>query len=95
MDMEVRHDGRKNRFVADVEDRECVLDYERVDDDTLDFKHTFTPRPLRHRGIASEVVRQAFEWVDRNDQQVIATCPFVQKYVERHPEVRERVTEAA
>lgn len=95
MDLQVRHDEKKKRFVAEVEGRECALDYERLDDRTLEYHHTFTPEPLRRRGIMSEVVGYALDWAARNDHRVVATCPFVKGYVERHPETRKVVTRAA
>jgi predicted GNAT family acetyltransferase len=90
--LQVQHDEENSRFVAEVEGRECVLDYERRDESTLDYKHTFTPEPLRGRGIASDVVRYALEWARRNGQHVVASCPFVQSYLDDHPELRGPVT---
>lgn len=95
MALQVRHDEGNSRFVADVEGRECVLDYERRDENTLDYTHTFTPEPLRGRGIASDVVRYALEWARRQGNQVVASCPFVKSYVEEHPEFEDVVAEKA
>jgi predicted GNAT family acetyltransferase len=90
--LQVQHDEENSRFVAEVEGQDCVLDYERRDEQTLDYTHTFTPEPLRGRGIASDVVRYALEWARRNGQRVVASCPFVQSYVEQHPEFEDVVT---
>jgi len=92
MALQIQHDEPNHRFVAEVEGRDCVLDYQRADQKTLDYTHTFTPQPLRGRGIASDVVRYALEWARRNDQRVIASCPFVQSYVDQHPEYEDLVT---
>jgi predicted GNAT family acetyltransferase len=93
--LEVQHDEEKSRFVARVEGRDCVLDYERRDERTLNYQHTFTPEPRRGRGIASDVVRYALEWARRNGQRVVASCPFVQSYVDEHPELADVVTAKA
>jgi predicted GNAT family acetyltransferase len=93
--LQVQHDVENSRFVADVEGRECVLDYERRNEKILDYKHTFTPEPLRGRGIASDVVRYALSWARRNGQRVVASCPFVQSYVDEHPEVEDVVATEA
>jgi predicted GNAT family acetyltransferase len=93
--LQVQHDEGNRRFVAEVEGRECVLDYERRDEETLEYQHTFTPEALRGWGIASDVVRYAPEWARRKGQQVVASCPFVKSYVGKHPEFDDVVAENA
>jgi predicted GNAT family acetyltransferase len=86
MKMHMRHDEENQRFVAEVEGKECVVEYARRGDRTLEYHHTFVPEPLRHRGIASELVRYALAWAAEQGYAVVASCPFVKSYVERNPE---------
>ena len=41
------------------------------------------------RGVASALVRFALGDARRRDLRVIATCPYVQTYLKRHPEARD------
>ena len=48
--------------------------------------HTETPRALRGRGIASELVKGALELIRADGRKVIAGCGFVVDYLRRNPE---------
>ncbi|MGY3482402.1 putative GNAT family acetyltransferase [Bradyrhizobium sp. USDA 4011] len=47
---------------------------------------TETPRALRGRGIASELVKGALELIRADGHKVIAGCSFVVDYLDKHPE---------
>ena len=53
--------------------------------------HTETPRALRGRGIASELVKGALELIRADGRKVIAGCGFVVDYLSKHPEFRDLV----
>jgi predicted GNAT family acetyltransferase len=53
--------------------------------------HTETPRALRGRGIASELVRGALKLIRADGHKVIAGCGFVADYLRKHPEYRDLV----
>jgi predicted GNAT family acetyltransferase len=48
--------------------------------------HTETPRGLRGRGIASELVRGALQLIRADGLKVVAGCGFVVDYLHKHPE---------
>ena len=48
--------------------------------------HTETPRSLRGRGIASELVRGALQLIRADGLKVVAGCGFVVDYLHKHPE---------
>ena len=48
--------------------------------------HTETPRSLRGRGIASELIKGALQMIRADGQKVIAGCGFVVDYLSKHPE---------
>lgn len=81
--IEVRHDPERGRFSAVVDGRESFLDYAVVDDDTVDYQHTYTPPEQRGRGIMSEIVRFALQWASSEGKRVIPSCPFVQTHLDR------------
>ncbi|MCO6490041.1 MAG: N-acetyltransferase [Phaeodactylibacter sp.] len=88
--LQVKHSRPDGRFhIAFDEHDDAVLNYEERKDNNhsvLDFKHTFVPEPLRHRGIASKIVKTAFEYARDRQMKVAPTCPFVESYLDEHEE---------
>lgn len=48
--------------------------------------HTEVPAALEGKGIGSIIVKLALEEIERRGLKLIPLCPFVGKYVTRHPE---------
>ena len=53
--------------------------------------HTETLAPHRGRGIGERLVRYALEDARRRHLRVVAECPYVRAFVERHPETHDIV----
>jgi hypothetical protein len=54
--------------------------------EALVFTHTVVPERLQGQGIASALIEAALADVRRRGLKIVAQCPFVARYVERHPE---------
>ena len=81
----VRDNKAQNRFELDVEGAVAFANY-RVTPAAVIVTHTETPRALRGRGIASELVRGALELIRADGRKVIAGCGFVVDYLRKNPE---------
>jgi uncharacterized protein len=81
----VRDNKDRSRFELDVGDEIAFANY-RLTPSAVIITHTETPRALRGRGIASELVKGALELIRGDGKKVIAGCGFVVDYLERHPE---------
>lgn len=86
MTVKIHHDEPARRFAADVERGEAVVDYELIDGDTLDLRRTFVSDELRGEGLAGQVVQYALDWARHHDKKIVASCPYVGKFLERNPE---------
>jgi predicted GNAT family acetyltransferase len=86
----VRDNKDRARFELDVGDQVAFATY-RVTPSAVIITHTETPRALRGRGIASELVKGALERIRGDGRKVIAGCGFVADYIERHPEYADLV----
>jgi predicted GNAT family acetyltransferase len=75
----------QHRFELVVEGGVAVANY-RLTPQAVIITHTETPRALRGRGIASELVRGALELIRADGHKVIAGCGFVVDYLRKHPE---------
>lgn len=82
---EIRNDTTRNRFELDVDGEIAFATYRRAGG-VITFLHTETPPHLRGRGIASRLIRGAFEQVRAEGLKVRAFCPFVADYIAAHPE---------
>jgi predicted GNAT family acetyltransferase len=81
----VRDNTAMNRYELDVDDGIAFANYRRTTAADI-ITHTETPRALRGRGIASELVKGALDLIRSDGRKVIAGCSFVVDYLERHPE---------
>ena len=84
MGIKVYHNSVSNRFEANVNSGLCELNYEKEGSGTLDFKRTFVPESLRHKGIGHKLVEQALDYAREEYYRVKPSCPFVKKVVEEN-----------
>lgn len=84
--LEVLEDPRARRYEAFLGERSVgVLTYARRGR-RLDLIHTVTDPDLRGHGIASALVTEALRDARERGQHVRVICPFVESWLERHPE---------
>lgn len=84
--MNVRHEVSKNRFMVHLPEGDAVLDYVPDPKGRVDFVHTFVPTALRGRGVAEALVKAALEWAQSQSLDVSASCSYVARYLDRHPQ---------
>jgi len=84
----VRNNREQRRFELDVEGQVAFASYRETPQAVI-ITHTETPRALRGRGIASELVQGALEMIRADGHKVIAGCGFVVDYLSKHPEYRD------
>jgi uncharacterized protein len=81
----VRDNKSLGRFELDVEGAVAFANY-RLAPGAVVITHTETPRPLRGRGNASQLVQGALQLIRADGMKVIAGCGFVVDYLNKHPE---------
>ena len=81
----VRDNKARSRFELDVAGQTAFANY-RLTPEAIIITHTETPRSLRGRGIASELVKGALDMIRADGQKVVGACGFVADYLSRHPE---------
>ena len=60
--------------------------YYKVEGGVITFIHTEVPPELGGRGIGSKLIKGALDQVRAEGLKVIAQCPFVKAYIDKHPE---------
>jgi predicted GNAT family acetyltransferase len=63
--------------------------YYSVADGVITFIHTEVPPELGGRGIASTLIRGALDQVRADGLKVIAQCPFVKAFIEKHADYQD------
>lgn len=85
MTFPVVHDETRQRFVATIEGRECLLQY-RLAGTLMQIVHTEVPPELEGQGIAADLMRAALDAARRNGWRVQPRCSYARGFLERHRE---------
>jgi predicted GNAT family acetyltransferase len=67
-------------------DGHVAASYYEIADGVITFVHTEVPPELGGKGIGSKLIKGALDQVRAAGLKVIAQCPFVKAYIEKHPE---------
>jgi uncharacterized protein len=87
----VEHRKATRRFTTRTPSGLAYISYAAPDDGTMDLQHTVVPEPDRGQGIGGTLVRTAIQHAREEGKRVIATCPFVKAWLDRHPEQQDVV----
>ena len=79
----VHNNAAQQRFELTV-DGHLAAAYYRLADGVITFVHTEVPEALAGRGIGSKLVKGALEQVRTEGLKVVAQCPFVKAYIDKH-----------
>ena len=86
--MRVEHDETRHRFHVTLPDGEAELIYDWFTEGVVDLQHTEVPRSGRGTGVSDALVRAALAWAREHGERVVATCPYVQRWLKAHPDER-------
>lgn len=81
----VRDNKALSRYELEVEGDLAFANY-RTAPGKIIITHTETPRALRGRGVASELVKGALDLIRADGLKVVAGCSFVADYLDKHPQ---------
>lgn len=84
--MEVRHNEAAHRFEVPLGNDFAVLEYA-LEGKQIIFLHTGVPEAYEGKGIASQLVKTGLDYARSAGLTVVARCPYVKAYLERHPQV--------
>lgn len=79
----VSHNADKLCFETTVDGHRAHLDYRTIDEETLDFHHTFVPDELRGRGVAAELTEAALAYAEEQGFKVHPSCSYVETFMKR------------
>jgi uncharacterized protein len=81
----VSNNPAHHRYELKVDGHIAATYYE-IADGVITFIHTEVPPELGGKGIGSKLIKGALDQVRADGLKVIAQCPFVRAYIEKHAE---------
>ena len=82
---EIVNNRTKHRYELAV-DGHIAASYYELAGPVITFVHTEVPPELGGKGIGSRLIKGALDHVRADGLKVIAQCPFVKAYIEKHPD---------
>ncbi|MCC5574285.1 N-acetyltransferase [Microtetraspora sp. AC03309] len=90
---EIVHDAAASRYELLLDGEVAGFAEYRLSDDTIVFTHTEIREEFEGKGLGSRLVGGALDQVRETGRTVVPKCPFVARYIERHPEYRDLLAE--
>ncbi len=81
----ITHHPIPGRFVTEVDGHQAYLDYE-MDGPEMHITHTIVPEAIGGRGIASKLVRAAFDQARQEGWKVRTLCSYAEAWARKHPD---------
>ena len=82
---DIVNNSAKHRYELAV-DGHIAATYYKLADGVITFVHTEVPPELGGKGIGSKLIQGALDQVRAAGLKVIAQCPFVKGFIDKHPE---------
>lgn len=90
--LDVEHDSVNKQFTLFVEGKPCTLKYHVLPGrEVLNYYSTYVPPELRGRQLGDVLVKHALDYAKEHQLMIIASCPFVQRYIDHHPDYQSLV----
>jgi uncharacterized protein len=85
MTNKVIHNSDENRYEIHVDGVLAGFTQAFEDGDIVTFPHTVVFDEFEGQGLASELVTGALDDIRERGKLIVATCPYVARFVEKHP----------
>lgn len=85
-DVETSHLPEKHRYEAHLDGRRAGFAEYELSDEQVVFTHTEVDPAFEGRGVGSALARFALDDVRGGGRQVVAKCPFIKEWIDKHPD---------
>ena len=89
--MLVRNEPERNRYEAHVGTEAAGFAEYHRQPGLVTVLHTEIASQFEGQGVGSALVREMLDDIRRSEARVLAVCPFVKAYLQRHPEYADLV----
>lgn len=95
MSIEIRDNAEQSRFEIVVDGVVAGFAEYRLTADKITFTHTEVGDAYEGQGLAGKLVARALDASRDTGLKVVPLCPYVAKYISRHPEYQDLLAEDA
>jgi uncharacterized protein len=88
--IKIEHDEQEELFYFEEDEQQGELKYY-LKDGVMDMVHTGVPYEMQGNGYGTLLIEAAMAYAKEKGYKIIPSCPFVEEYVEKNPEVRSLV----
>ncbi|MDD4514342.1 GNAT family N-acetyltransferase [Massilibacteroides sp.] len=85
MDYQIIHLKDLQRFEINDGENTAYVEYT-LHDGNLDIEHTYVPKLWEGKGLASALVKEAYDYALENKLKPVGTCSYAVTWLQRHPE---------
>ena len=89
----ITDDAERQRFELALDGAVAFIDYRRRGD-VLILRHAEVPPAFEGRGVGARLVAATLALVRARGERVVPRCPFVARFIERHPAYRDLLASA-
>lgn len=89
MTHKVTHHPEENRYEIEVDGILAGFTEALEDGDVVTFPHTKVFEQFEGQGLASELVTGALDDIRVRGKRIVATCPYVARFVDKHPDYKD------
>ncbi|WP_373187121.1 GNAT family N-acetyltransferase [Halopseudomonas sp.] len=89
-EINIQHDQNDKQFYVTIDGSRAYLAYMDLGKKTLDIYRTFVPNALRGNGLAARLTEHALQYASERGYQVIPSCSYVERYMQRQEKLRAR-----
>jgi len=88
---ELINDTEKSQYEFQIGKHVAKIEYTINDQKEILLTHTEVPAALEGKGVGTQLVEAVLTDIEHNGLQLVPLCPFVIRYIEKHPEWRRLV----
>ncbi|WP_185816924.1 GNAT family N-acetyltransferase [Hymenobacter metallilatus] len=82
----ITHQVHDQEFTLKRQGHSAELAYSYPSPGIIDFTHTYVEEALRGQGVGEQLAEAGLAYARQQQLRVRASCPFVQAYLQRHPQ---------
>ncbi len=76
----------RKRFELTVGESMAFIDFILNKKDVMYLTHTEVPQIMEGKGVGQKIVKDALDYIEKNEYLLAPLCPFVAAYIKRHSE---------
>lgn len=86
MENAITDNTEKKQFELTIDGATALVEYRLVGTDGIAYLHTEVPEEMGGKGIGKQLAEYVLTYAQNHQLKVYPYCPFIKKYIDRHPE---------